>query len=219
MDGKLIMSADLQKVIMLPRIDEFKTAIFTRRPTVFNETFAGVSKGSPNFAALWHEGMSARNDEDLASAFHLFLMEVRDEEKIVLWLDNCSGQNKNLTLFSMFVVLVNTNEIQAKKITLKFFQPGHTFMSADACHSRIEREMKTLKKVYDFNDFVSCVQRANCTPIIMELRHFRNWESGVSQHLLNKLPKRPKLAPMVYVSFQRGSESLFYKNEFTQRRN
>ena len=41
---------------------------------MFNEKFAGVSKGSPNFAALWNEGMSACNDEDPAYAFHLFLI-------------------------------------------------------------------------------------------------------------------------------------------------
>ena len=71
-------SADLQKVILLPRKDEFKKAIFTERLVVFNETFACVTKGSPNFAVLWYEGISARNDEDLASVFHRFLLEIRD---------------------------------------------------------------------------------------------------------------------------------------------
>lgn len=213
----LIVSADLQKVIMLPRIDQFKEAIFTRRLTVFNETFAAVSKGSPTFAVLWHEGVSARNDEDISSAFYQFLMETRDAEEIVFWLDNCGAQNKNWTFYSMLVTLVNSDEIQANKIVLKYFQPGHTFMSADSCHSRIEKEMKKMQKVYDFNDFVFCVRKAKCTPIVMEPRHFRKWQSGVSYHLLNKLPNRPKLASMVYVSFQRGSQHLFYKNEFSEK--
>ena len=61
-------SADLQKVILLPRMDQFKKAIFTKG-------FAGVATGYPNFAVLWHEGISGRNDEDLASVFHRFLLE------------------------------------------------------------------------------------------------------------------------------------------------
>ena len=214
-EDKLIMSADLQKVIMLPRMDQFKKAIFTRRLTVFNETFAGVSQGSPNVAVLWHEGTSGRNDADLASVFHRFFIEFRDDDEIVLWLDNCSRQNKNWTLFSMLVVLINSDEIQATKITLKYFQPGHTFMSADACHSKIENQMKKMKKVYDLNDFVTCVNKAKCKPILMENTEFRLWESGLSQHFLNKLPKRPYLNDMVCVIFKRGHECLFYKNDFT----
>ena len=64
----------------------------------------------------------------------------------------------------MPVVLINCNDIKAKTITLKFFQPGHTFMSADAAHSRIEREMKRIGKVYDFDDFVTCVKKQNVIP-------------------------------------------------------
>ena len=42
----------------------------------------------------------------------------------------------------MLNVLIKSNEINAESLTLKFFQPEHTFMSADAAHSRIERENK-----------------------------------------------------------------------------
>ncbi|GFN73828.1 Cai-1 autoinducer sensor kinase/phosphatase cqss [Plakobranchus ocellatus] len=53
------VSADLQ-VIMLPRIDEFKTCVFTHRFFAFNET--------KDSAVLWHEAISSRRDEDIASA-------------------------------------------------------------------------------------------------------------------------------------------------------
>ena len=41
----LRVSADLQKVILLPRMGEFKEGIFTPRLVVFNETIATLSKG------------------------------------------------------------------------------------------------------------------------------------------------------------------------------
>ena len=41
-NNTLIVSSDLQKVVMLPRMDQFKTSIFTRRLCLFNETFAEV---------------------------------------------------------------------------------------------------------------------------------------------------------------------------------
>ena len=53
---ELYVSADLQKVIMLPRIDQFKTALFTRRCCLCNETFAEIGDGKKNKGFLWHEG-------------------------------------------------------------------------------------------------------------------------------------------------------------------
>ncbi|GFR94559.1 CAI-1 autoinducer sensor kinase/phosphatase CqsS [Elysia marginata] len=80
-EKRLIVSADLQKVIMLPRMEQFKTAVFTRRLTVFNETFAEVGKGKRNHAVVWHEATSGRRDEDIASAFYEYLLGARSSPR------------------------------------------------------------------------------------------------------------------------------------------
>lgn len=51
------VSADLEKVIMLPRIDMFKKVLFNQRIIVFNESFVPVGKKAKikPFACLWHE--------------------------------------------------------------------------------------------------------------------------------------------------------------------
>ncbi|GFO34794.1 Cai-1 autoinducer sensor kinase/phosphatase cqss [Plakobranchus ocellatus] len=69
-NDEVFTSADLQKVVMLPQMECFKEATFTRRLTVFNETFAELGSGKRNYAAVWHGGISGRKDEDLASTFH-----------------------------------------------------------------------------------------------------------------------------------------------------
>ena len=39
-------------------------------------------------------------------------------------------------------------------ITLKYFEPGYTFMSADSFHHRVEQEMqKKKKRLKDFSTF------------------------------------------------------------------
>ena len=44
-DGnKVILSVDMQKVILLPRMTQFKTNVFTRRLVVINQTFAPINK-------------------------------------------------------------------------------------------------------------------------------------------------------------------------------
>ena len=64
-ENRLIVSADFKKVVMLPHMEQFRTAIFTRRLSVFNETFAEVGKGKRNHAVVWHEATSGRRDEDI----------------------------------------------------------------------------------------------------------------------------------------------------------
>ena len=44
MEQHVFMTADLQKVIMLPRLEMFKTVLFTRWIIAFNECFVPVGK-------------------------------------------------------------------------------------------------------------------------------------------------------------------------------
>lgn len=156
-----VFAADLQKVMLLPRMNQFKRSIFTSRLVVFNETFApvGCKTNERDIAVIWNESISGRKDEDLASAFYQFLVFKRDAESVTLWLDNCSGQNKNWTLFTMLLHLVNNETTtQASTITLNYFEPGHTFMAADSSHARIDKVLKREDgKIIDFNDFEQCV--------------------------------------------------------------
>jgi hypothetical protein len=134
----------------------YKVVLFTPRLVTFNETFAPLGKSSatkPNIPILWHEATSGRNASDIASAFWSFLNKMDSSEALVLWLEKCSAQNKNWTLFSTLVKAVHIFKFET--ITLKFFEPGHTFMAADSVHAAIEKQMKKQKEVFDFPHFVA----------------------------------------------------------------
>lgn len=129
-NDEVCFSADLQKVIMLPRLDQYKIAIFTPRIIVFNESFVPVGKNQKNLkpiATIWHEGIAGRRKEDLISAFFSFFLENRAAKKITIWVDNCSAQNKNWTFFSFLVFAVNSSEIAAEEIIIRYFEPGHSY--------------------------------------------------------------------------------------------
>ena len=83
-DDEIYLSADLQKVISLPRMGGFKLAIFNKRLTVFNETLAELGTGKSRYATIWHEATSGRMDEDIASVFYAYLHKVRDMKKVVI---------------------------------------------------------------------------------------------------------------------------------------
>ena len=108
--GTVYFSLDLQKVRMLPEIPGVKSADFTSRICGYNETFSPISKGKgKSYAMLCHQEIAGRNDEDIASTFHKFLYSPvnRDKNHIILWMENCSAQNKNWMMFSALVALVN----------------------------------------------------------------------------------------------------------------
>lgn len=216
--SQLIVSADLQKVIMLPRAEMFKEVIFTGRVIVFNESFVPVGKRrtARPLGVLWHEEVSGRKKEDIVSAFYAFFLKNRDKESITIWLDNCSGQNKNWCLFSFFVYIVNANEVNLKNLTVKYFERGHTFMSADHFHHQVEKSLKQTGTVWDFSDFVQCVQNATkkTDVVTQEINNFYDWKDVSSKYKLLKTTPRFYLKDLSMATFFRGERILKYKTSF-----
>lgn len=176
-------SAHMERVIMMPNLETFKQAIFTRRISTFNETFASIgtfaNKNIPIIAPIWHKGISGRKQEQLISAYHKFFLVIRDQENVVLWLKNCSSQNKNWCLFSYLVYIINSKLVSINCIDIYFFEAGHTYTSADSFHHAVERNMKGKKNLYTFADFHDCV--ATALPYVkalkMTLTCFKEWKS------------------------------------------
>ena len=120
-----------------------------------NETFAplGGSKNGKPVGMLWHEGISGSNAEDVASVFLTYLRKF----ETTIWLDNCSAQAKNWWLFTCLVYEVNRRNGNYEIITLKYFEPGHTSMSADSFHHLVEQGMRMVRKIQNFADFIKIV--------------------------------------------------------------
>ena len=120
---------------MLPEIAGVKSAIFTQRLCAYNEHFSPIDKRKgKSIAMLWHEVVARRNDEDIASCFEKIMLHKgdRDTKHLVLEMDNCRPQNKNWTLYPALVGMLNNSCTSLETITLKYFDAGHTYMSADS---------------------------------------------------------------------------------------
>ena len=133
-DDVFYVSADMQKVIMLPRLPGMKTSLFTRRMILYHETYAPLvhSKETRKKWAtekkqirrikptgiIWHERLQGRYAEDVSSTVLKFLRhpKYRDAKRIVIWADNCTGQLKNWTLYSSLV----NNHGSISNITMKY---------------------------------------------------------------------------------------------------
>lgn len=224
-DDTIYYSTDMQKVIMLPRIDMFKQVIFTPRIIAFNQTFAPLGNFTINnkvVAILWHEGISGRKKEDLISAYNQFLTTyARDKKNIIIWADNCSGQNKNWSLLSYLLYIINSEDIAAERITIKYFESGHTFMSADSFHHLVEKGLRENPKIYDFQDFSNIVQNSTKNNSViakeMNFKDFKHWPNFTTNYQIQKLNKnRPLLKDIVLIQARRGNKTLFFKECFEE---
>lgn len=205
-----VRNVDLQKVIMLPRMPGVKSAVFTRRISTYHETFTSVGKKQnkrKTISVVWHEGIAGRNAKEITSAYAAALEKERDIRHVIYWVDNCSAQNKIWCLFSSMLTLVNS------ETTLKFFEPGHTFMSTDSFHHGVEQEMRHRPGgvVFDFDDFLSVVANSNSRKVeVVKLKNdnIRAWMDG---HSAAKTKKMSRLAELKVVQLRRGSRSMFVK--------
>ena len=75
-------------------------------------------------------------------------------------------QRKNWCLFTFLVFIINSPLTKTEKIVFKYFQWGHTFMSADLFHHQMEL---SIKQVHELHDFSSRVQATKSGSV--EVKH------------------------------------------------
>ena len=230
---EIILSADMMKVTLLPVLP-LKVCIFSPRIIAYNETFAVVMpearkdklarrelQEAASVCVLWHEGETGRSCEDVAAAFFLYMSTAcRNMKHVTVWADNCSGQNKNWTLCTALLQLVHAAENAIDKVTMKFFEPGHTSMAADAVHQTVSKKIRAKEKLEDFDDYTDVVNAAGVKSLRMEPgRNMLELKDGVSRGKLKALQQesdRPYLADFKVIEVRAGSELLYTKKQLNQ---
>ena len=132
----------------------------------------------------------------------------RDTKNFIFWSGNCSAQNKNWYLYTALLNEVNSEGGYASSVTLKYFEPGHTFMSADNFHHQVEQRMRQKKNVEDFQDFVDVVSSCRQS-LVMKCNNFFDFPKGVSQASYTR--EKPKLEQVEAIKFERRSIKMFWK--------
>ena len=97
-------------------------------------------------------------------------------------------------------------------VTIKYFQKGHTFMTADAFHKTVEDEMRSMKYMYDFSDFEKAIN-AKGRALILSYSDFKNYSKELSKA---RDSSYPKLENVSVVRFKRGSRKIQWKIEMRE---
>lgn len=148
------------------------------------------------------EAEAGRQAYNICSSYIEFIQQNRDKEEIILYADNCTSQNKNWTLFSSMPRIINDPSVGANSITIKYFEPGHTFMAADAVHGSIATKMNRQTAIYDFTDMVNLIVNSRINVKCAVIDHN-------CMYLFENRAKKLNLAlrDIKVVQFRRGSSN------------
>lgn len=163
--GKNIVTYDLQATLPCP-IGNASSFYYVSKMNMFNLTFAA---GKEVDCYVWHEAEGKRGANEIGSCVWHYLNNVNNKAindgkliDIIFYTDNCSGQNKNRFLFSLYLFAVN-NLSNINIITHKYLIRGHTQNDADNVHSVIERQIRRYKKsaaVYVPDQYITLIRQA-----------------------------------------------------------
>lgn len=81
---------------------------------------------------------------------------------LLLFADNCGGQNKNHTLLRFVMALVELNWFE--EVTINFPIRGHSYMPCDRDFGLIKRKMKPKERIYTLEQYESIIKSSSKVP-------------------------------------------------------
>lgn len=152
-----IISFDLQQALPVPNLTT-GPAFYLRKAWVYN---LGIHDcvNNKGFMYMWSENIGKRGSDEIASILYKHFKAWGPFPKnLIVYTDNCGGQNKNWVIVSLWKQLIAENMFDT--IEHRFLVVGHTHLPSDRDFAIIEKHKKKLNAVYDPEDWYNAVK--NC---------------------------------------------------------
>lgn len=196
-DSIAVVTFDLENVFALPKIN-VSNAFYKKKLNCYNLT-GHCSTNNITYCSIWHEYLSGRAGNHLASALIKILKNVvKDNEnlrKIILWSDSCVPQNKNSIMsVALQTFLQSEDSKNVIEIEQKFCEPGHSnLQEIDAVHSVIERflrpkEIMSPVSLCRFLTQLPSTYKTKLRVLQMKLEDFKDYQTVALCYVYNKVP-------------------------------
>lgn len=158
-DGNIaIISVDLQQALPVPNVTT-GPAFYLRKLWVYNLGIHDCVTDQA-YMYMWSEDLAKRGSDEICSIIYKYIKDNNiSAEHLIVYSDNCSGQNKNWAIMSLWRQLVA--EKVFKSVEHRFLVVGHTHLPSDRDFAIIEKYKKKMKSVYEPKDWYNAVRVCN----------------------------------------------------------
>ncbi|KAL4713786.1 hypothetical protein ACJJTC_012303 [Scirpophaga incertulas] len=153
------LTFDLEKTHCLPRLPT-SVVYYKRQLNLHN---LGIHSGSDGkgYFHIWLEHEAGRGTQEVGSCLKKFISARMkpDRTHLILWADSCGGQNRSIKMVLMLLHILHSHA-KLQKITMRFLQPGHTYLPNDSEFGDVECALKSNFRLYTPDDYIAVME--NC---------------------------------------------------------
>lgn len=162
-----VITFDLMKTLPTPLLS---TGICYYKRQLWTYCFGIHNMGNNDaYMFLWDESVASRGPQEIGSCILYFLKRFVTTEHLIMYSDQCGGQNRNIKLSVLCQYIVSSPEYTVKKIDHKFLVSGHSYLPCDQDFGLIEKQKKCFPNIFipkDWNNVILAARKKNPFKII-----------------------------------------------------
>lgn len=135
---------------------------------------------------LWDESVTGRGGNEIASCLLKVLLcpNFPKRKNLVMWSDNCIGQNKNKIILMLLIYLVSNGIYET--VEQKFVVSGHSYLTCDRDFAQIEKRKRVVKNYTPENIGKMIAEARHQKPfnvLHMQRNDFKDFQSMADEYL------------------------------------
>lgn len=109
---------------------------------------------------VWDETISSRGPQEIGSCLLRFIKEKVKTKKLIMYSDQCGGQNRNIKMATLCQYIVAHPDYTVDNIDHKFYVSGHSYLACDQDFGLVEKKKKFFKNIYLPDDWTTVIKAA-----------------------------------------------------------
>ncbi|CAF4948137.1 unnamed protein product [Pieris macdunnoughi] len=97
---------------------------------------------------VWDKTIASMGLQEIGSCLLRFIKEKVKTKKLIVYSDQCSGQNRNIKMATLCQYIVAHTDYTVDNIDHKFYVSGHSYLACDQDFGLVEKKKKFFKNIY-----------------------------------------------------------------------
>lgn len=117
-----------------------------------------------SYMFVWNESVASRGPQEVGSCILYYIKNFVATKKLVMYSDQCGGQNRNIKMSVLCNYIVSSTEFEVEEIDHKFLLSGHSYLPCDQDFGLIEKEKKFHPNIFipdDWNKVITNARKKN----------------------------------------------------------